>query len=103
MTRRECVALGALALGAGCGRKKGTGFPGYALIATAGEKSVAVADLTSFKVVKQIGVAASPTAILTGGPDGESYVLTPETGTVHVLDADLNRGRAQRLASELAD
>ena len=47
MTRREWLALGGSALvGSGCGRRKGTGYPGYALVATSGEDSLAVVDLT---------------------------------------------------------
>jgi len=102
LTRREWLAAGAVALTAACGRKTGTGFPGYALIATAGEKSITVADLAEFRIVKQVPVGGSPQFMVAGGLDGSSYVLTPQTGSVHVLDRHFNRVNTLRIAGELS-
>jgi hypothetical protein len=97
MSRREWLALAVLA---GCGRKKATGFSGYALVATTGENSVAAVDLTSFRLVNQIELGAPPAAIVPGR--NRSFALTPSTGSVHVVDAKLRRISTHKLADELS-
>lgn len=96
-TRREWLALAVLSA---CSRKKATGYPGYALVATAGEQSVAAVDLTDFKLVKQIELGASPTAVVAA--NNRSLVLTPSTGTVHVISARLKRLSSHKLADEVS-
>lgn len=96
-SRREWLAL---TLFAACGRKKATGYPGYALIATSGENSVAAVDLTSFRLVRQVAVAAPPTAILPA--NDRSLVLTPSIGSIQVLDSGLRLGSSFKLADELS-
>lgn len=91
-----------MALAVACGRKTGEGFRGHALIATAGEESVTVVDLAEFQVTKQVPVGESPQAIVAGGPAGSSYVLTPRTGSIHVLDRHFNRVKSRKIASELS-
>src|SRR5580658_2836029 len=54
LSRRAWLLGTAAALS--CGRPKGKGFPGYALVANAGERAVAAVDLTVFAVVRQIGL-----------------------------------------------
>lgn len=98
ITRREW-SLSFVALAA-CARKKATGFPGYALISTSGENSVAVVDLARFRLARQIDVGAPPTAVVSGSD--RSFVLTPSTGSVHVLDAGLHRVSSHKLADELS-
>jgi hypothetical protein len=99
ITRRQW-ALGLAAFSA-CGRKKATGFPGYALVSTAGENSVAAVDLTLFRLVKQIDVGAPPATVVPT-TFGRSLVLTPSTGSVHVLDAELRRVSSHKLADQLS-
>ena len=96
-TRREWLAL---ALLCACGRKKATGYPGYALIATAGENSIAAVDLTSFRLVKQIELGAPPAAVIP--TPNRSLVLTPSTGSVQVVDAGLRRVSSHKLADEVS-
>ncbi len=48
------MLLAASSFAAACGRKKGTGYAGYALVATAGDNSVSAIDLTAFRLVKTI-------------------------------------------------
>ena len=43
------MALGGVIVAGACGRKKASGYDGYALVATSGERSLAVVDLTAFK------------------------------------------------------
>src|SRR5579875_1023119 len=96
-TRREWLALAALSA---CGRQKATGYPGYALIATSGENSVAAVDLTTFRLARQIDLGAPPAAVLPA--QNRTFVLTPSTGSVQVLDAGLRRVSSHKLADELS-
>jgi DNA-binding beta-propeller fold protein YncE len=98
MTRREWVGLLLLS---SCGRKKATGYPGYALVATAGENSVAAVDLMAFRLVKQIELGAAPSAV--AGAQERSLVLTPSTGSVHVVSPTLRRLSSHRLSDELSE
>lgn len=104
LTRREWIAAGGCVLANACGRRKGTGYSGYALVATSGENSVAVVDLAAFRLLQSIPVGAQPTAVLpAGSPGGDSYVLTPATGRVHAIDAALQVRGSARLADELSE
>ena len=58
-TNRRAFLLGGVAA-LGCGRRRATGFPGYAFVANAGEQSVAAVDLMDFSVVRQIRLSAAP-------------------------------------------
>ena len=103
VTRRQWFLLGGALLGHACRRVKSAAYPGYALIATSGEKSVAVLDLMQFRLWKNVPLAAEPTAILSGTAPGRAYVLTPSIGSVHVLDADLRVASSGRFAEELSE
>src|SRR5947209_5808653 len=103
MTRRRWFLLGSALLGNACRRKKSAGYRGYALIATSGEKSVAVLDLTLFRLWKSIPLSAEPTAILSGIAPGRAYVLTPSTGSVHALDGNLRVSGSGRFAEKLSE
>ncbi|MBV9304142.1 MAG: hypothetical protein JOY53_18680 [Acidobacteriaceae bacterium] len=106
MTRREWIALHAMTIAGACGRKKGTGFDGYALIATAGDESLGVVDLTAFRLIKSIPLGARPTAVITGSGkglvEGNSYVLTQSNGTIHKLNRELTRVLSKKVAGELS-
>jgi DNA-binding beta-propeller fold protein YncE len=101
MTRREWLTLTGLALAGGCGPRRGTGYPGYALIATAGDNSVSAVDLTAFNLVKTVQLNAAPSGIVRRTTPGLNYVLTPTSGSVHILDGNLAIIGSRRLADEL--
>jgi len=102
MTRREWLALTGMAVAGSCGRKRGTGYRGYALIATAGDNSIAVVDLSAFQLVKTVRLNAPPAAVLPGALPNRNYVLTPSNGSVHMIDEKLNVIASQRLADGLS-
>jgi DNA-binding beta-propeller fold protein YncE len=102
MTRRDCLWLAPLLLSSACGRLKGSGFFGYALIATSGDNTLAVVDLTAFRLLPAIPLGAPPTAVVSAPSVGCSYVLTPSTDSVHVVDQTLRRVAAHRLGSGLS-
>jgi hypothetical protein len=64
----KCILIGLLAatltVTCGCRPRRGTAYEGYAFVAAAGSLSLAVVDLTSFSVARQIPLAARPAQIL---------------------------------------
>ena len=82
LTRRSLLGGAAFAVASACGRSRATGYPGYALVSTAGENSVAAVDLNTFHVTKKIGLTAAPSVIIADSRQG--YALTPATGTVRM-------------------
>ncbi len=110
MTRRDwCAAAsltavgGGLAILDGCGPKRGTGFPGYAIVATSGDNSLTAVDLTEFRLSKTIPLGAPPTAVIPSERPGWSFVLTPSTGTVYAIDAELRPVITKRIADQLSE
>lgn len=103
MTRREWLAAAGMALTGACGPKKRAGYRGYALIATAGDDSVSVVDLTAFQLVKTVRLNAPPSSVVAGALPGRNFVLTPSNGSVHVIDEKLNVVASRRLADGLSE
>jgi DNA-binding beta-propeller fold protein YncE len=97
MTRRDLLGAGVAVFSCACARAKRTGYSGYALIATSGENSLAVVDLLTFRLLKSIPLGAAPTAVLTAGASHDSYVLTPSSDSVHVIDQSLSLTSSHRL------
>ena len=101
MTRREWLACTGTLLASACRRPKGSGYPGYALIAVSGDKSLSVVDLQAFRLVKSLRLPAAPAAVVPGRV--AAYVLTPSIGTVHVIDRKLQLAASSRFADELSE
>jgi len=85
MMNRRTFLFGSLAAMA-CGRRRATGFPGYAFVANAGERSVAAVDLTDFSVVRQIRLDAEPSGVVAHGGRRAVYALMPENATIFEID-----------------
>ena len=101
-TRRAWL-LGA-AMGVGCSRRKGRGFPGYAFVANAGERAVAAVDLDTFALAKKIGTEGIPSKVIANPQRPVAYVLMPEIGAVCEIDATaLAVSRATRLGPAAVD
>ncbi|HWF46955.1 MAG TPA: hypothetical protein VG168_08120 [Bryobacteraceae bacterium] len=97
ISRRRWLGVAATAgFAAACGRRKATGYPGFALVATAGSSSVAAVDLMSFRLAKTIPLRASPAGIIAA--EDRSYVLTPENGSVHIIDSRLELIASSRIS-----
>lgn len=64
---------------------------------------MAVLDLMLFRLSKSIPLAAEPTAILSGAAPGRSYILTPSTGSIYALNAELQIAGSGRFADELTE
>ena len=94
---RRAFLLGPATLAA-CGRRKGTGFPGYAIIASQEGRSLAAVDLTSFSVRRRIALDASPSAVIAHPTEPLVYVLAPQNGSVYEVEATrMERKRSLRL------
>src|SRR4051812_9565442 len=102
VTRREWLAVGGGAALAGCGRKKGSGYQGYALVAAAGEKAISVVDLLQFRLIRSIPLDSAPTAIVPAPGYRRIYVLTPDTGSVHVFTSGLAHVGSAHLSHRLS-
>ena len=83
--RREFL-FGSAAL-LGCGKRRASGFSGYAFIANQESRSVAAVDLTAFAMIRQIPLEAGPTAVIAHPKQPLVYVLTPEIGVVYEISA----------------
>src|SRR5262249_8586213 len=86
LTRRRLLL--AMAATAGCSRRKGRGFPGYAFVANAGGRTIAAVDLDRLLLAQQIGLDSSPSAVLRCPWRPAACVLSPETGTLCEIDAE---------------
>ena len=84
MSRRGFLLTSAVTLG--CGRRRGTAFPGYAFVANAEGRSLAIVDLTTFSVARRIPLDASPAAVIAHPDHAVIYALTPANGTVVEVD-----------------
>ena len=103
ISRRTLLLSPALALAA-CRKPKATRFPGYCFVADQDGRSVAVVDLSSFRVRKQIHLDAAPTVVLRHPQRPMVFVLAPLAGTVYEIDAvSLAVSRTARAGSQAVD
>ena len=84
LSRRGFLLTSAVTLG--CGRRRGTAFPGYAFVANAEGRSLAIVDLTTFSVARRIPLDASPAAVIAHPDHAVIYALTPANGSVVEVD-----------------
>jgi len=103
MTRRDCLTLATALVSSACGRPKNRGYSGYALIATSGENSLAVVDLQDFRLLKSVPLGAPPTAVVPAHTVSASYVLTPSTDSVHLVDGNLKVAASRRFGGQLSE
>ncbi|MEZ5351756.1 MAG: YncE family protein [Bryobacteraceae bacterium] len=100
LTRRSFIdhaVIAASACSAACGRRdRVAGFPGVAFIANSDGKAVAAVDLTAFAVVRHIGLAGNPTAVVADPRRPLVYVLVPETAELVLIS-----GRALAVAGRI--
>jgi YVTN family beta-propeller protein len=102
MTRRRWLATTGLAIATACAPRRRVGYEGYALVATAGDAAVTAIDLSRFQLARIIPLSGAPTAI-SASPHGKTCVLTPSTGSLHLIDNELNVELSRRLADELSN
>lgn len=102
MLDRRAVLLAPLTLAA-CRRRKSSGFPGYAFVANQEGQAVAAVDLSTFTLTRHIRLEGRPTQVLAHA--GSVYALTPDSGTLHEVNARelalLRRTRVARAAASM--
>jgi hypothetical protein len=87
LNRRRFISATAGLCGlAACGRKRATGFPGFALITVRGENAIASVDLRTFQPARKVHLSATPSSVVAG--QHSAAVLTPSNGTVHFLNPE---------------
>ena len=87
MARRDFVAasLGAAAGQIGCGPSKHEALRAYAFVANSEGRTVAVADLATFAVARQIPMEDQPSQVIAPWGRPSVYVLTPLSGALHEI------------------
>ena len=86
-TRRHFLAgtLGAAAAQIGCGPVKHQALRAYAFVANSEGSTVAVADLATFAVARQIRLDDQPSQVIAPAGRASVYVLTPASGALHEI------------------
>src|SRR5512132_4267835 len=98
LLNRRAFLLAPAAVFAGCGRRRVSGYDGYAFIANEGGQAVAVVDLNTFTLARHVRLDASPAAILSPADGSAVYALTPSSGSLHEIGADLVLRRRLQVA-----
>src|SRR5262245_58854179 len=84
ISRRVLLASAALAT---CQKPKATGILGYCFVANQISRSVAVVDLSRFRVRTRIPLDAAPAQIVAPPKPARAYALAPDAATVYEIDA----------------
>lgn len=86
ITRRAWIG-GALAM-TGCAPHKGTGFPGFAIVASEGEHTLSAISLERFRVTRQLGLEAAPSEVMALANPAQVLCLLPSRGMLIATDAE---------------
>jgi hypothetical protein len=90
-------ALLALPFAAACSSPRHAGFRGYAFIANEEGRAVAAVDLQALAVARHIPLDGAPVKVLALETRPFVYALTPDSGSIHEIQAD-RLSFARRLA-----
>lgn len=96
------ILLAAMWTGSACRRPRGTAVEGYAFVACAGSSAVAVVDLASFSVARQIPVDAPPVQLVSDAARRAVYVMGEggSAGLTVIDAAKLEKTRSLWLADK---
>jgi DNA-binding beta-propeller fold protein YncE len=98
ISRRTCLAAGLASVLSACRKQRGDGFAGYAFVANEEGHAIAAVDLTAFAVARHIRLTGAPRAVIAHPSRPVVFALTPDTGTLHEIDAGtLSKARSLRL------
>jgi YVTN family beta-propeller protein len=84
LSRRSLLVSSAALLG--CRKPKATGYSGYCFVANQDGHSLAVVDLTTFRLWRPIPLDAAPSMLLPHPRRPEVFALAAEAGTVYRID-----------------
>ncbi|HYP13371.1 MAG TPA: hypothetical protein VEQ63_05575 [Bryobacteraceae bacterium] len=89
LSRRRLLALGGAAgLSVACTRKRSSGFQGNAYVANENASTLAVVDLSSFTVIKQIQLDSAATEVISHPQRSSVYALAPTAGVIYEIDTE---------------
>ena len=86
ITRRAWIG-GALAIAA-CGPRKGTGFPGFAIVASEAEHTLSAVSLERFRVTRQLALEGAPSQVVALSNPSQVLCLLPGRGTLISIDSE---------------
>jgi YVTN family beta-propeller protein len=70
-----------------CSRRKATRYPGYCFVANHDARSIALVDLSTFRLLRPIRLDAAPSAVLSHPRLPRVLALAPSPATVYEIDA----------------
>ena len=71
----------------GCSRRKATRYPGYCFVANHDAHSIALVDLSSFRLLRNLRLDAAPAAVLPRPGLPRVLTLARSPGTIYEIDA----------------
>ncbi len=81
-------------------KKRASRFNGYAFVANAGSRTLAVVNLSSFSLVRELALGAAPAAVISVPDSRRVIALTPDNGEIVEFDcATLRISRKLRVAT----
>ena len=102
INRRSFLTTAALTALSACSRSKGAGYYGYALVANLGDNSLAVVDLTTFRLISSITIPGSSSKLVYAPISQTTYALLPSTGLVCAIDGNFKALKTRRIANRLS-
>ncbi len=73
---------------AACNRHQATGFPGFAIVASETEHTLSAVSLERFRVTRQLGLDAAPSAVIALSDPPLVLCLLPGKGTLIATDSE---------------
>src|SRR5687768_13967795 len=86
--RREFLSVGVAAITTACGRRRDSGFDGYAFVANEDGHAVAAVDLSAFTVARHIRLSDPPGQVIAHRTKPFVYVLAPKSGALHEIETE---------------
>ncbi|HLJ48208.1 MAG TPA: hypothetical protein VKU01_19470 [Bryobacteraceae bacterium] len=87
LSRRDLIA-GAAALAVSCGRRKASGYSGFAFVANEEGQAIAAVDLAVFAVARHIALDARPTAVVAHPKKPLAYALARQPGRIYEIQGE---------------
>jgi YVTN family beta-propeller protein len=90
ISRRQWLqgALGGSLSLAACSPRKGTGFPGYAIIASEAEQTLSAINLQRFRLIRQLKLESAPSQVMAISDPARVVCLLPHRGMVITVDSE---------------
>ena len=87
LSRRNFIA-GAAAATISCGRRKASGYSGFAFVANEEGQAIAAVDLAVFAVARHIALDARPTSVVAHPAKPLAYALAQQPGRVYEIHGE---------------